>query len=166
MRRHAWTAWSKRVCSIEDGHAGVGATGLRLPPAPHDRRHRRRAGGRPGELRHARRARRQHGQHRPSLVGATLYLPRGGGWARCSVAATCTPRWATARWSVSGAEAAGHATVTLTALPEPAIWRPRSWRTRDESGWSIPYREESLDAAADGAVHRHGATWCAYRTAA
>lgn len=53
--------------------------------------------------------------------------------------------------SVSGAEAAGYATVTLTAVPELALDTPLI-ETADEFG--VIYSAETLDAAADGAVHR------------
>ena len=52
---------------------------------------------------------------------------------------------------VSGAEAAGHATVTLTALPDLHIDTPLL-ETADEIG--VIFSADSLDAAADGAVHR------------
>ncbi|HIS40441.1 MAG TPA: acetamidase/formamidase family protein [Candidatus Aphodovivens avistercoris] len=53
--------------------------------------------------------------------------------------------------SVSGAEVAGHATVTLTALPDLALDTPLL-ETADEFG--VIYSAPSLDEAADGAVHR------------
>ena len=53
--------------------------------------------------------------------------------------------------SVSGAEAAGHATVTLTALPALAIDTPL---IETESEFGVIYSAETLDAAAEGAVHR------------
>ena len=53
--------------------------------------------------------------------------------------------------SVSGAEVAGYATVTLTALPELVIDTPLI-ETADEFG--VIFSAPSLDEAADGAVHR------------
>lgn len=53
--------------------------------------------------------------------------------------------------SVSGAEVAGYATVTLTALPELALDTPLI-ETADEFG--VIFSAPSLDEAADGAVHR------------
>lgn len=53
--------------------------------------------------------------------------------------------------SVSGAEAAGHATVKLTALPELSIDTPLIENFEE---FGVIYSAESLDAAADGAVHR------------
>ena len=53
--------------------------------------------------------------------------------------------------SVSGAEVAGYATVTLTALPDLALDTPLL-ETADEFG--VIYSAPSLDEAADGAVHR------------
>lgn len=53
--------------------------------------------------------------------------------------------------SVSGAEVAGFATVTLTALPGLALDTPLI-ETADEFG--VIYSAPSLDEAADGAVHR------------
>ena len=53
--------------------------------------------------------------------------------------------------SVSGAEAAGHATVTLTALPDLSIDTPL---IENETEFGVIYSAETLDAAADGAVHR------------
>lgn len=53
--------------------------------------------------------------------------------------------------SVSGAEVAGFATVTLTALPGLALDTPLI-ETVDEFG--VIYSAPSLDEAADGAVHR------------
>lgn len=53
--------------------------------------------------------------------------------------------------SVSGAEAAGHVTVTLTALSDLAIDTPL---IENETEFGVIYSAETLDAAADGAVHR------------
>ena len=53
--------------------------------------------------------------------------------------------------SVSGAEAAGYATVTLTALPGLSIDTPL---LENETEFGVIYSAETLDAAADGAVHR------------
>ena len=52
--------------------------------------------------------------------------------------------------SVSGAEAAGHATVKLTALPELSLVDPI---IENETHLGIIASAESLDAAADRAVH-------------
>lgn len=53
--------------------------------------------------------------------------------------------------SVSGAEAAGHATVTLTALPDLSLDTPL---IENDEEFGVIYSAETLDAAADGAVHR------------
>lgn len=52
--------------------------------------------------------------------------------------------------SVSGAEAAGWATVTLTALPELSLPDPV---IENATHWGVIASAESLDAAADRAVH-------------
>lgn len=52
--------------------------------------------------------------------------------------------------SVSGAEVAGFATVTLTALPELSLTTPL---IENDTHWGVTMSADSLDAAADGAVH-------------
>ena len=52
--------------------------------------------------------------------------------------------------SVSGAEVAGYATVTLTALPEVSLVTPV---IENETHWGVIMSADSLDQAADAAVH-------------
>lgn len=83
-------------------------------------------------------------------AGATLYFPVAADGALFG----CGDMHAVmgdGEVSVSGAEVAGFATVTLTALPDLALDTPLI-ETADEFG--VIYSAPSLDEAADGAVHR------------
>lgn len=83
-------------------------------------------------------------------AGATLYFPVAADGALFG----CGDMHAVmgdGEVSVSGAEVAGFATVTLTALPGLALDTPLI-ETVDEFG--VIYSAPSLDEAADGAVHR------------
>ncbi len=140
-------AWSTRLCKIEDGHV-VWSDGLRLPTnpmigvigvAP--------AGGpvncgTPGA----------HGGNMDNTaitVGATLYFPVAveGALFGCG---DMHAAMGDGEVSVSGAEAAGHATVTLTALPDLHLENPLM---ENATHWGTIASEETLDAAADRAVH-------------
>ena len=83
-------------------------------------------------------------------AGATLYFPVAvdGALFGCS---DMHAVMGDGEVSVSGAEVAGHATVTLTALPGLSIDTPLL-ETADEFG--VIFSAPSLDEAADGAVHR------------
>ena len=82
-------------------------------------------------------------------VGATLYFPVAveGALFGCG---DMHAAMGDGEVSVSGAEAAGHATVTLTALPDLHLENPLM---ENATHWGTIASEETLDAAADRAVH-------------
>ena len=140
-------AWSTKPCSI-DGDELVWSDSIRIPLAPM-------IGvigvapagepvncGTPGS----------HGGNMDNTAigeGATLYFPVAvdGALFGCGDMHACM---GDGEVSVSGAEVAGWATVTLTALPELALTDPLI-ETATHLG--VIASAESLDAAADRAVH-------------
>ena len=140
-------AWSTKLCSI-DGNELVWNDSIRIPLAPM-------IGvigvapagepvncGTPGS----------HGGNMDNTAigqGATLYFPVAvdGALFGCGDMHACM---GDGEVSVSGAEVAGWATVTLTALPELALTDPLI-ETATHLG--VIASAESLDAAADRAVH-------------
>ncbi len=140
-------AWSTKLCSI-DGNELVWNDSIRIPLAPM-------IGvigvapagepvncGTPGS----------HGGNMDNTTigqGATLYFPVAvdGALFGCGDMHACM---GDGEVSVSGAEVAGWATVTLTALPELALTDPLI-ETATHLG--VIASAESLDAAADRAVH-------------
>ena len=140
-------AWSTKLCSI-DGNELVWNDSIRIPLAPM-------IGvigvapagepvncGTPGS----------HGGNMDNTAigqGATLYFPVAvdGALFGCGDMHACM---GDGEVSVSGAEVAGWATVTLTALPELALTDPL---IETVTHLGVIASAESLDAAADRAVH-------------
>lgn len=140
-------AWSTRLCAIEDGELRwsdklsiplnpmIGVIGVAPEGEPVNC-------GTPGS----------HGGNMDNTAigaGATLYFPVAvdGALFGCGDMHACM---GDGEVSVSGAEVAGWATVTLTALPDLALADPVI-ETATHLG--IIASAESLDAAADRAVH-------------
>ncbi len=142
-----FNAWSTKLCSIEGDHLVwderlsiplrpmIGVIGVAPAGEPVNC-------GTPGS----------HGGNMDNTAittGATLYFPvavEGALFGLGDMHAVMGD----GEVSVSGAEAAGHATVKLTALPELSLVDPI---IENETHLGIIASAESLDAAADRAVH-------------
>ena len=141
-------AWSTRLCAIE-GDELVWDDKVRLPRDPMIGGIGVAPAGEPGNCGTPS----SHGGNMDTTqigAGATLYFPVAVDGALFG----CGDMHAVmgdGEVSVSGAEVAGYATVTLTALPELVIDTPLI-ETADEFG--VIFSAPSLDEAADGAVHR------------
>ncbi|MEC4176122.1 acetamidase/formamidase family protein [Adlercreutzia sp. R7] len=141
-------AWSTKICAIEDDHL-VWDDGLSIPLAPM-------IGvigvapagapvncGTPGS----------HGGNMDNTAigaGATLYFPVAVPGALFGLG-DMHAVMGDGEVSVSGAEVAGWATVTLTAMPDLAVPNPL---IETATHFGIIVSGDSLDAAADAAVHQ------------